>query len=60
MNEKPIIGFLPIEHEIKIQQQNYHDVLDKYGKEAFYTVFVEFMLEKIKTLPIRTSTIKNN
>ena len=49
MKENPVFEFLPIEHEIKIQQQNYYNALGKSDKEGVCTVFVEFMLEKIKT-----------
>lgn len=49
MNENPVFEFLPIEHEIKIQQQNYYDALAQSDKEGECTIFVEFMLEKIKT-----------
>jgi Fic family protein len=48
MKENPVFEFLPIEHEIKIKQQNYYDALGKSDKEGVCTVFVEFMLEKIK------------
>lgn len=48
MKENPVFEFLPIEHEIKIQQQNYYDALSKSDKEGVCTIFVEFMLEKIK------------
>ena len=49
MNENPVFEFLPIEHEIKIQQQNYYDALAQSDKEGVCTIFVEFMLEIIKT-----------
>ena len=49
MKENPVFEFLPIEHEIKIQQQNYYDALGKSDKEGVCTKFVEYMLEKIKT-----------
>lgn len=49
MKGNPVFEFLPIEHEIKIQQQHYYNALSKSDKEGVCTVFVEFMLEKIKT-----------
>lgn len=49
MKENPVFEFLPIEHEIKIEQQNYYDALGKSDKEGVCTIFVEFMLEKIKS-----------
>ena len=49
MKENPVFEFLPIEHEIKIQQQSYYDALGKSDKEGVCTVFVEFMLEKIQS-----------
>jgi len=49
MEENPVFEFLPIEHEIKIQQQNYYDALGKSDKEGVCTIFVEYMLDKIKT-----------
>ena len=48
MQENPIFEYLPIEHEIKIQQQNYYDALSKADKAGVCTAFVEFMLEKIE------------
>ena len=49
INENPVFEFLPIEHEIKMKQQNYYEALAKSDKEGVCTIFVEFMLEKIKT-----------
>lgn len=49
MKENPVFEFLPIEHEIKIQQQNYYEALGKSDREGVCTVFVEFMLDKIKS-----------
>ena len=49
MKENPVFEFLPIEHEIKIQQQTYYDALGMSDKEGVCTVFVEFMLEKIES-----------
>ena len=49
MKENPVFEFLPIEHEIKTQQQNYYDALGKSDKEGVCTIFVEYMLDKIKT-----------
>ena len=48
MKENPVFEYLPIEHEIKMQQQNYYDALGRSDKEGVCTIFVEFMLEKIK------------
>lgn len=49
MKENPVFEFLPIEHEIRIEQQEYYDALGKSDREGICTIFVEFMLEKIKT-----------
>ena len=49
MKENPVFEYLPIEHEIKVQQQNYYDALGKSDKEGVCTIFVEFMLDKIQT-----------
>ena len=49
LNENPVFEFLPIEHEIKIKQQKYYDALAESDKAGVCTIFVEFMLEKIKT-----------
>ncbi len=49
INENPVFEFLPIEHEIKIEQQKYYDALAQSDKAGLCTIFVEFMLEKIKT-----------
>jgi len=49
LNENPVFEFLPIEHEIKIQQQKYYDALAQSDKAGVCTIFVEFMLDKIKT-----------
>ena len=49
MKENPVFEFLPIEHEIKIQQQKYYDALGESDKEGICTVFVEYMLDKIRT-----------
>lgn len=49
LNENPVFEYLPIEHEIKSQQQKYYDALAKSDKAGICTIFVEFMLDKIKT-----------
>jgi len=49
LNENPVFEYLPIEHQIKIQQQKYYDALAKSDKAGNCTYFIEFMLDKIKT-----------
>ncbi len=49
MKENPVFEYLPIEHEIKIQQQKYYDALGESDKEGICTIFVEYMLDKIRT-----------
>lgn len=49
MKENPVFEFLPIELEIKNNQQAYYDVLAISDKEGLCTAFVEFMLDMIKT-----------
>jgi Fic family protein len=48
MQENSVFEFLPIEQEIKKNQQEYYDVLSQCDKEGLSTKFVEFMLEKIR------------
>ncbi|TVQ42225.1 MAG: Fic family protein [Saprospirales bacterium] len=48
MLENPVFEYLPIELEIKNNQQRYYDVLAESDKEGLCTKFVEFMLEMIK------------
>lgn len=49
MKHHPVFEFLPIETEIKNNQQEYYDVLAKADRSGKATVFVEYMLEKIRT-----------
>ena len=48
MKQNPVFEYLPIEHEIKLQQQEYYQALSLSDKAGICTVFVEFMLEKIR------------
>ena len=48
MKENRVFEFLPIELEIKNNQQAYYDVLSQSDKEGIATKFVEYMLEMIK------------
>lgn len=48
MKHHPVFEFLPIETEIKNNQQEYYDVLAKADRSGKSTVFVEYMLEKIR------------
>lgn len=48
MQENPVFEFLPIEIEVKNNQQMYYDVLTQSDKEGLCTKFVAFMLEIIR------------
>lgn len=48
MKENPVFEFLPIEIEIKNNQEKYYEVLSESDKEGLCTKFVEFMLDMIK------------
>ena len=48
MVENPVFKYLPIEIEIKSNQQKYYDVLAQSDRAGVCTVFVEFMLEMIR------------
>lgn len=49
MKLNPIFEFLPIETEIKKNQQTYYDVLAVADKSGLSTSFVEYMLDNIYT-----------
>jgi len=48
MQENPVFEYLPIETEIKNNQEKYYKALSESDKEGLCTKFVEFMLEMIK------------
>jgi len=48
MKENPVFEYLPIEHEIKIEQENYYKALSISDKQGVCTAFVEYMLLMIK------------
>ncbi len=48
MQENPIFEYLPIEHEIKIEQQYYYNALSQSDKAGHCTAFVKYMLERIE------------
>ncbi|PPK86736.1 Fic family protein [Neolewinella xylanilytica] len=47
MKYNPVFEYLPIEGQIKENQQNYYDALAKSDKAGICTAFVEYMLEQI-------------
>ena len=47
MLENPLFEFLPIELEIKDNQQEYYEVLSKSDKSGESTIFIEYMLNII-------------
>ncbi|MEZ4988410.1 MAG: Fic family protein [Saprospiraceae bacterium] len=48
MKENPVFEYLPIEIEIKKNQEKYYEALSASDKEGLCTKFVEFMLGMIK------------
>lgn len=48
MRHNPVFEYLPIESEIKQNQQEYYDVLAAFDKSGMSTVFIEYMLDKIR------------
>lgn len=48
MQENPVFEYLPIEMEIKSNQERYYKVLSESDKEGLCTKFIEFMMEMIK------------
>lgn len=48
MQENPVFEYLPIEIEIKQNQEKYYEALSESDKEGLCTRFVEFMLGMIK------------
>lgn len=48
MQENPVFEYLPIEQEIKENQEEYYRKLSESDKEGISTKFVEYMLERIK------------
>jgi Fic family protein len=48
MQENPVFEYLPIEIEIKKNQEKYYEALSESDKEGLCTKFVEFMLGMIK------------
>ncbi len=48
MQENPVFEYLPVELEIKNNQEEYYRVLSESDKEGICTKFVEFMLKMIK------------
>lgn len=49
MKDNPVFEYLPIEIEIKNNQEKYYEALSESDKEGLCTKFVEFMLGMIKT-----------
>jgi Fic family protein len=48
MQENPVFEYLPVEIEIKSNQERYYEVLSESDKEGLCTRFIEFMLSMIK------------
>ncbi|MEM1328532.1 MAG: Fic family protein [Bacteroidota bacterium] len=48
MQVHPVFEYLLIEHEIKKSQEEYYNVLSASDREGLSTIFIEYMLEKIK------------
>lgn len=49
MQENPVFEYLPVEIEIKNNQEKYYEALSQSDKEGLCTTFIEFMLGMIKT-----------
>jgi len=48
IQENPVFEFLPIEHEIKMEQLKYYQALSHSDKQGVCTAFVEYMLKMIR------------